>query len=103
MCAPSEDHPLLDVETTPIDLDGFGPIGPKLAQYLLCVGDTKRPATERQGVGIEHRQNGRCGNTGCHHPIGHIHHVVWWSRITGTYREGFTFTNARGTALPRAA
>lgn len=23
--------------------------------------------------------------------------------ITGTYREGFTFTHARSTALPRAA
>ncbi|KQY60320.1 hypothetical protein ASD11_12760 [Aeromicrobium sp. Root495] len=97
--APTDQRPLLDLDATPIHLEGFGPVGRNFTGYLLCnaevtpllidtvngkvevldVGDSKRHATERQGIGISHRQHGQCANPGCHHPIGHIHHVIWWS------------------------
>lgn len=85
-------HDLLDSE--PAILEGFGPIGPALLAYIafggeltpimvagfkknrkvLDVGRTSRVATKKQRKAIHYRQQGRCANRGCHHPIGEVHH-----------------------------
>lgn len=81
------------------ELDGFGPIGPGLAGYLACLGDTtpvmtagsrpgsgvldvgrtRRVATLRQRKAVEARQGGRCATPGCENPIEEIHHIIWWA------------------------
>ncbi|MFL6090982.1 MAG: DUF222 domain-containing protein [Aeromicrobium sp.] len=92
------DQQPLDLHGQPAILEGFGPIGPALLAYVafggeltpilvagfkenrrvLDVGRTERIATKKQRRAILLRQNGRCANRGCHHPIGEIHHVVDW-------------------------
>ena len=125
----------------PAILEGFGPIGPALLAYIafggnltpilvagfkenrkvLDVGRQQRVATKRQRRAIHLRQQGRCANRGCHHPIGEIHHVVDWLyggktnlsnlaglcrkchalitigrlQMTGTFETGYTFTTSR--------
>lgn len=89
----------LDLDLKPAHLEGFGPIGPQLLSHLLCgaeitpilvktigrntevldVGRTERLATPKQAKAIRHRQNARCASPGCHHPIAHNHHQVWWT------------------------
>jgi hypothetical protein len=140
---------LLDSE--PAVLEGFGPIGPALLAYIafggnltpimvagftdnrrvLDVGRTSRLATRKQRQAIHFRQNGRCANRGCHHPIGEVHHIVDWLHggktklsnlvglcrkchalitmgrlhMTGTFETGYTFTTSRAgphEALARA-
>ena len=136
---------LLDRE--PAILEGFGPIGPALLTYIAFGGNLthilvdgfkanrkaldaergKRFATAKQRRIIWWRQQGRCANRGCHHPIGEIHHIVDWlyggktnlnnlaglcrkchalismSRLTmtGTHDTGYTFTTARDGPLAR--
>lgn len=83
----------------PAILHGFGPIGPVLLSVLLDdaditpilirrvepnpeildVGHSHRRATPRQAKAIWLRQGGVCASPGCHHPIGHNHHLHWWS------------------------
>ena len=140
-----EQGELLDRE--PAILEGFGPIGPALLAYIafggnltpilvagfkenrkvLDVGRTQRLATKRQRRAIHIRQQGRCANRGCHHPIGEIHHVIDWLyggktnlsnlaglcrkchalitmgrlQMTGTFETGYTFTTARAGPLAR--
>ena len=144
--ARSAQDDLLDRE--PAILEGFGPIGPALLAYIACggnltpilvagfkenrkaldVGRTQRLATLKQRRIIAWRQQGRCANHGCHHPIGEIHHLVDWQRggrtdldnlaglcrkchalitigrlrMTGTWAAGYTFATARGSPLARA-
>jgi hypothetical protein len=85
----------------PARLAGFGPIGPKLLDYLGCVSDltgilttggelpqarilnvgrTHRAATLKQRRAIIARQGGECAAPGCRHTHLEIHHSVWWSR-----------------------
>ncbi len=83
----------------PATLSGFGPIGPKLAGYLACLGDltpvvtatadaesgvldvgrTRRVATLRQRRAVAAHQDGVCAAPGCGLPVTEIHHVTWWS------------------------
>jgi hypothetical protein len=137
--------PLLDRD--PAILEGFGPIGPALLTYIAFGGNVthilvegfkdnrkvldaergKRFATAKQRRIIWWRQQGRCANRGCHHPIGEIHHVVDWVyggktnlnnlaglcrkchalisvgrlHMTGTYDTGYTFATARAGPLAR--
>ncbi|HUP98830.1 MAG TPA: DUF222 domain-containing protein [Aeromicrobium sp.] len=136
---------LLDCK--PAILEGFGPIGPALTAYIALGGNLtyllvdefkanrkvldaergKRIATSKQRRIIWWRQNGRCANRGCHHPLGEIHHVTDWVRggttnldnlaglcrkchalvtigkltMTGTYDTGYTFTTSRTRPLAR--
>ncbi|HWL50065.1 MAG TPA: DUF222 domain-containing protein [Acidimicrobiia bacterium] len=85
---------------TPASLAGFGPIGPKLLDYLGCISDvtgilttggelpqarilnvgrTHRAATLKQRRAIIARQGGECAAPGCRHTHLEIHHSVWWS------------------------
>jgi hypothetical protein len=137
----------LDLNTRPAILEGFGPIGPALLAYIafggeltpilvagfkenrkvLDVGRTERVATSRQRKAIRYRQKGVCANSGCHHPIAEIHHVVDWAyggktnlnnlaglcrkchalistgrlRMTGTFETGYTFATSRAGPLAR--
>ncbi len=78
------------------DLAGFGTIGPTQLQQMLCEGDltpvltagrhavldvgrTARLATPLQRRAVVHRQHGTCAGPGCHAPVVHVHHVVYWS------------------------
>ena len=143
----SANEPAL-LETKPAILEGFGPIGPALLAYIaygaqltpilvdgftenqkvLDVGRTQRIATKRQRRAIHHRQQGRCANRGCHHPIGEIHHILDWLHggktdldnlvglcrkchalittgqptTTGTFETGYAFTSTRAGPLARA-
>lgn len=139
----AENHrDLLDRE--PAILEGFGPIGPALLSYLahganltgiLVAGFTpnrtvldahriKRLATDTQRRIIIWRQQNRCANDGCHHPIGEIHHITDWAHggstnldnlaglcrkchslitlgrlhMTGTHHTGYTFTRDKPLA-----
>lgn len=87
--------------TEPAELSGFGPIGPHLLMYFLCVSDftaflmkqsggqrqaqvlnvgrTRRSATLKQRRAILVRQGGVCATPGCHHTHLEIHHTIWWS------------------------
>lgn len=137
----------LDLKTEPATLVGFGPIGPALLAYIafganltpilvagfrehpmvLDAGPAKRFATRKQGAIVRWRQQGRCANRGCRHPIGEIHHVLAWVdggrtkldnlaglcrkchalvtigklTMTGTYETGYTFTTSRAGPLAR--
>jgi hypothetical protein len=137
--------PLLNRE--PAILEGFGPIGPALLAYIafggnltpilvagfkanrkiLDVGREHRLATKRQRRAIHLRQQGRCANRGCHHPIGEIHHILDWLYggktnlsnlaglcrkchalistgrlvMTGTWNTGYTFTTTRAGPTAR--
>jgi hypothetical protein len=85
----------------PARLAGFGPIGPKLLDYLGCISDatgilttggelpqarvlnvgrSHRAATLKQRRAIIARQGGECATPGCRHTHLEIHHSVWWSR-----------------------
>jgi hypothetical protein len=85
---------------TPARLAGFGPIGPKLLDYLGCVSDvtgilttggelpqarilnvgrSHRAATLKQRRATVARQGGECAAPGCRHTHLEIHHSVWWS------------------------
>src|SRR5680860_77288 len=88
----------------PIELSGFGPIGPKLASYLVCnasvpgiladgetggpnpqlnilnVGRACRLAIPRQRKAVLIRQHGICAAPGCTNTHLEIHHVAWWSK-----------------------
>ncbi len=85
---------------TPARLGGFGPIGPKLLDYLGCgsdvtgilttggqlpqahvlnVGRTQRLATIKQRRAIIARQGGECAAPGCRHTHLEIHHATRWS------------------------
>jgi hypothetical protein len=145
--ADADQQQLLDAE--PAILEGFGPIGPALLTYIafggnltpilvagfnenrtvLDVGRTQRIATKKQRRAIHVRQQGRCANRGCHHPIGEIHHLTDWLyggktnlsnlvglcrkchalitigrlQMTGTFETGYTFTTARAGPMARAA
>ena len=136
---------LLDRE--PAILEGFGPIGPALLTYIAFGGNlthilvagfkenrkaldaerSKRFATTKQRRIIWWRQQGKCANRGCHHPIGEIHHIIDWIyggktnlnnlaglcrkchalitmgrlTMTGTHDTGYTFTTARAGPLAR--
>ena len=136
---------LLDRE--PAILEGFGPIGPALLTYIAFGGNLthilvegfkenrkaldaergKRFATTKQRRIIWWRQQGRCANRGCHHPIGEIHHIIDWLyggktnlnnlaglcrkchalismgrlTMTGSFETGYTFTTARAGPLAR--
>jgi hypothetical protein len=136
---------LLDRE--PAILEGFGPIGPALLTYIAFGGNLthilvegfkanrkaldaergKRLATAKQRRIIWWRQQGRCANRGCHHPIGEIHHVIDWLyggktnlsnlaglcrkchalismgrlTMTGTWDTGYTFAATRAGPLAR--
>lgn len=88
-----------DESLEPAVLQGFGAIGPVLLSVLLGdaevtpilikeiqpnpevldVGHAHRFATPRQAKAISFRQAGVCASDGCHHPIGHNHHLHWWS------------------------
>ncbi|HUS22286.1 MAG TPA: DUF222 domain-containing protein [Aeromicrobium sp.] len=131
----------------PAILEGFGPIGPALLTYIAFGGNLthilvegfkanrkaldaergKRLATAKQRRIIWWRQQGRCANRGCHHPIGEIHHIIDWLYggktnlnnlaglcrkchalismgrlvMTGTWDTGYTFTTARAGPLAR--
>ncbi len=84
----------------PARLAGFGPIGPKLLDYLGCISDvtgilttggelpqarilnvgrSHRAATFKQRRAIIARQGGECAAPGCRHTYLEIHHSVWWS------------------------
>ena len=90
--------------TPPVELSGFGPIGPKLLSYLTCnasvtailtdgetsgpnpqlnilnVGRACRLAIPRQRKAILIRQHGTCAAPGCTNTHLEIHHVAWWSK-----------------------
>ena len=139
--------PSKPLDHTPTILEGFGPIGPALLKYLVCggeltpilvtgikenyrvldVGRTQRLATGKQRRAIRLRQQGRCANRGCHHPIGEVHHIIDWAyggktnlsnlvglcrkchclvtmgrlTMTGTWDTGYTFTTSRAGPLSR--
>ena len=84
----------------PARLAGFGPIGPRLLDYLGCISDvtgilttggelpqarilnvgrSHRAATLKQRRAIVARQGGECAAPGCRHTHLEIHHSVWWS------------------------
>ena len=140
--------PELDLDRAPAILEGFGSIGPALLAYIvfgsnltpilvdgfkanrkiLDVGRTRRIATKAQRAAIHLRQNSRCANRGCYHPIGEIHHIDDWlfggktdlanlvglcrkchSLITmgrlamsGTFEDGYRFMPIRGRPMARA-
>jgi hypothetical protein len=99
-------NPLRDTgpmpKVTPAHLAGFGPIGPQLLMYLLCISDvtaflvknghgltqdqilnvgrTHRLATYKQRRAVLARQKGVCAAPGCHHTHLEIHHSIWYSR-----------------------
>ncbi|WP_229052356.1 HNH endonuclease signature motif containing protein [Aeromicrobium sp. Leaf350] len=83
------------------ELQGFGPIGPKLLSYITCtgestpiltscgdveqaqilnVGDTIRLATPAQRKAVIAKQAGQCAAPGCTNTHLEIHHVNWWSQ-----------------------
>ena len=79
------------------ELVGFGNIGVRQLQEMLCeadltpvatggkdgvldVGRSSRLATPRQRTAVLARQGHQCASPGCRAPVVHIHHVVWWSR-----------------------
>ncbi len=78
------------------ELIGFGSIGTRQLQEMLCeadltpvatggkdgvldVGRSHRLATPRQRTAILVRQGHECASPGCRAPVVHIHHVIWWS------------------------
>ncbi|OUZ08251.1 hypothetical protein BHE97_13530 [Aeromicrobium sp. PE09-221] len=78
------------------ELIGFGNIGVRQLQEMLCeadltpiatagktgildVGRSHRLATPRQRTAILARQGHQCASPGCRAPVIHIHHVIWWS------------------------
>lgn len=89
-------------DDTPAQLAGYGSIGPKLLDYLVCsadvtpliteigfprttspilnVGRTHRLATARQRIAVLARQGNECAAPGCHNTHLEIHHIIWWSR-----------------------
>ena len=89
---------LVDTNGPSAELAGFGPIGPKLLDYLTCqsdlttittngqqsqilnVGRTRRHANRQQRRAIIARQGGICAGPGCRNTHLEIHHVTWWSR-----------------------
>jgi hypothetical protein len=89
---------LVDTNGPSAELAGFGPIGPKLLDYLTCqsdlttittggkqaqilnVGRTRRHANRQQRRAIIARQHGICAGPGCRNTHLEIHHVTWWSR-----------------------
>ena len=92
--------PMLDVK--PAHLAGFGPIGPHLLMYFMCiseataflmsegghgqqaqilnVGHAKYQPNLKQRRAVIARQQGICAAPGCHHTHLEIHHSVWWSQ-----------------------
>lgn len=99
VCAAAPGGRSAGLEDRPAELEGFGPIGPALAGYLDCLGDTtpvmtaghqpgsgvldvgrtRRVATVRQRKAVEAQQAGRCATPGCELRIEEIHHITWWS------------------------
>jgi hypothetical protein len=88
---------LVDANGPSATLAGFGPIGPKLVDYLSClsdltpittgdqsqvlnVGRTRRHANRQQRRAILARQDGVCAAPGCNNTHLEIHHITWWSR-----------------------
>jgi hypothetical protein len=89
---------IVDTNGPSAELAGFGPIGPKLLDYLTCqadlttittgaeqarilnVGRTRRHANRQQRRAIIARQHGICAAPGCTNTHLEIHHVTWWSR-----------------------
>ncbi len=88
---------LVDARGPSTTLAGFGPIGPKLVDYLSClsdltpittgdqsqvlnVGRTRRHANRQQRRAILARQGGVCAAPGCNNTHLEIHHITWWSR-----------------------
>ncbi len=88
---------LVDARGPSTTLAGFGPIGPKLVDYLSClsdltpittgdqsqvlnVGRTRRHANRQQRRAILARQGGVCAAPGCSNTHLEIHHITWWSR-----------------------
>ena len=87
--------------TKPATLVGYGPIGPNLLMYFMCISDftaflMRQNGGDRQAqilnVGRDHRlatlkqrravlvrQHGQCATPGCHHTHLEIHHVIFWS------------------------
>ncbi|OUZ12823.1 hypothetical protein BHE97_01035 [Aeromicrobium sp. PE09-221] len=78
------------------ELIGFGNIGTRQLQEMLCeadltpiatagktgildVGRSSRLATPRQRAAVLARQGHQCASPGCRAPVVHIHHVIWWS------------------------
>ncbi len=88
-------------------LAGWGPVGPKLFDYLGCdadrtdflvdgattgqtpqadvlnVGRTHRLATYKQRQAVHARQGWVCANPGCGGTHLELHHVAWWDRDGG--------------------
>ncbi|MFD1825567.1 MULTISPECIES: HNH endonuclease [Mumia] len=88
-------------------LAGWGPVGPKLFDYLSCdadrtdflvagdttgptpqadvlnVGRTHRLATYKQRQAVHARQGWVCANPGCGGTHLELHHVAWWDRDGG--------------------
>jgi len=87
-------------DTGTAELLGFGPIGLRQTNEILCdasitpvvtqrngraiktkqLGHKVRLASTTQRTAIEVQQHDRCAAPGCRAPIVHIHHVIWWSR-----------------------
>jgi len=80
------------------DLIGYGAIGVDQIQQIVCeaevtpiiidkndrnnvldVGRSKRLGMKTQRQAVLARQNSICAAPGCHAPVVHIHHVIWWS------------------------
>lgn len=87
----------VDPHSATAELAGFGSIGPRQLQQMLCdaeltpiltagrhstldVGRSLRLATGKQRHAIEEQQDGRCAGPGCRAPIVHIHHIEYWSQ-----------------------
>jgi len=88
-----------DADTGVAELTGFGAVGPALAGYLTCLGETtpvvtagaaagsgvldvgrtRRVATLRQRRAIETHQDGVCATPACGLPVEEVHHLTWWS------------------------
>ncbi len=90
-----------------VELEGFGPIGPKLASCLICnasttalltdgqtqgpnrqanildVGRAYRVAVPKQRKAVLARQHGICAAPGCTNTHLEIHHVYWWAQHHG--------------------
>ncbi|TSD65099.1 HNH endonuclease [Aeromicrobium piscarium] len=79
------------------ELVGFGTIGIRQLQEMICeaditpiatggkdgildVGRSSRLATPRQRTAVLARQGHQCASPGCRAPVVHIHHIIWWSR-----------------------
>lgn len=109
------------------ELAGFGRIGPKQLQQMICdadltpiltagkhavldVGRTRRLATGSQRKAILHRQRRRCAGPGCRHPIAHFHHLQAWAKggptdldnLVGLCAKCHTAVHLGVLAAPRA-